>query len=82
MTFFEARGTVPGLTMALRLTLEDCADDSIFSDPTSQASVRIVEQYKKRWLPPGLLQGATTDDRRARTSTGCAAGRPHLVLMS
>ena len=60
-TFFEARGTVPGLTMALRLTLEDCADDSIFSDPTSQASVRIVEQYKKRWLPPGLLQGATTD---------------------
>lgn len=59
-TFFEARGTVPGLLMALRLTLEDCADNSIFTDPTSQTSARIVENYQKRWLPSGLRRSLTT----------------------
>jgi phage tail-like protein len=59
-TFFEARGTVPGLMMALRLTLEDCADQSIFTDPISQSGARLVESYQKRWLPPGLRQKPAT----------------------
>ena len=61
-TFFEARGTVPGLMMALRLTLEDCADQSIFTQPVSQWGVRLVENYQKRWLALGIRQGRL--DRR------------------
>jgi phage tail-like protein len=60
--FFEARGTVPGLLMALRLTLEDCADKSIFSNPTNdRRGVRIVENFSTRVLPLGLLQEPVSD---------------------
>src|SRR2546423_1404165 len=31
--FFEARGTLPGLMMALRLVLEDCAGPGVFITP-------------------------------------------------
>lgn len=54
--FFEARGTTPGIMMALRLALEDCADQSIFSNPISQRGARLVENYQRRWLPAGLRQ--------------------------
>ena len=55
--FFEARGTLPGLTMALRLALEDCADQSIFqSSAFVRTGVRIVEKFSTRRLPIGMLQ--------------------------
>lgn len=60
--FFEARGTVPGLMMALRLTLEECADVGIFTatiDP--RAGLRLVEEFRRRQLPPGLLQDSVVD---------------------
>lgn len=61
-TFFEARGTLPGLMMALRLALEDCADGDIFTLPVSQqAGVRIVESFRQRAFPLGLLQASSSD---------------------
>jgi phage tail-like protein len=55
--FFQARGTLPGLMMALRLTLEDCADESVFTDPVQvNNGPRIVEKFRTRRLPLGLLQ--------------------------
>jgi phage tail-like protein len=60
--FFEARGTLPGLTMALRLTLEDCADESVFAaDPYIRTGLRIVEKFRTRRLPVGLFDDATGD---------------------
>jgi phage tail-like protein len=54
--FFEARGTVPGLLSALRLALEDCADESIFQpDVNVRTGVRIVESFSTRRLPPGMF---------------------------
>jgi phage tail-like protein len=56
-TFFEARGTVPGLAMALRLALEDCVDPGIFTTPvTERMGLRLVEGFQTRQLPSGLLQ--------------------------
>jgi phage tail-like protein len=50
--FFEWRGTVPGLRMALRLALESCADDATFSpDPRRSEGVRIIERFRTRPLP-------------------------------
>jgi phage tail-like protein len=71
--FFEARGTLPGLLMALRLTIEDCADQGIFTDTGDQRTgLRLVEAFRMRRLPPGLLQGAVIDTGlpiKARTAT-------------
>jgi phage tail-like protein len=57
VNFFEARGTLPGLMMALRLMFEVCADSSIFAAQRQQPSgVRIVEGFRQRVLPAGVLQ--------------------------
>ena len=59
--FFEARGTLPGLMMALRLTLEDCADQTIFaSNANVRVGIRIVEGFSTRSLPIGMLQSAAS----------------------
>lgn len=50
--FFEWRGTVPGLRMALRLATEDCADAGTFAlAPRRSEGVRIVERFRSRPLP-------------------------------
>jgi phage tail-like protein len=60
--FFEARGTLPGLMMALRLTLEDCADAGIFINPVqANNGPRIIEKFRTRQLPLGLLQDISTE---------------------
>jgi hypothetical protein len=62
-TFFEARGTVPGLVMALRLMLEDCADQTIFgAQGNTRPGLRIVEGFQARQLPAGLLQDSVTEN--------------------
>lgn len=67
--FFEARGTIPGLLMALRLTLEDCASDSVFDTSAQSVSkaggIRLVEKFRARRVPIGFL-----------TPTASAAGLP------
>jgi phage tail-like protein len=54
--FFAARGTVRGIEMALRLMLEDCVDETIFTDQASKRpmSIRIVERFLTRGAPPAL----------------------------
>jgi phage tail-like protein len=50
--FFEWRGTVPGLMMALRLVLDDCPGDSIFDiRPARSPAIRIVEKFRTRVTP-------------------------------
>jgi phage tail-like protein len=57
MDFFRVRGTVRGLQMALRLVIDDCVDDSLFQDDGTDApaSIRIVEWFRLRDLPPLAL---------------------------
>lgn len=69
MDFFQYRGTRRGLTMALRLALDDCADESIFDPPGSPTTtsnvaaraqeIRIVEKYLTR-ATPGVVVGDTS----------------------
>ncbi len=53
--FFQYRGTLRGLRIALRLALDDCADDSIFEPQTSEQKrrdpVRLVEGFQTRLTP-------------------------------
>jgi phage tail-like protein len=59
LQFFQYRGTILGLQMALRLALDDCPDDRIFTATTAQRQatgpIRIVEQYRTRQTPGVVL---------------------------
>jgi phage tail-like protein len=57
MTFFQARGTMRGLAMALRLALDDQPDESIFdcTCDVSRQPIRIVERFRARGLSPAAL---------------------------
>jgi phage tail-like protein len=62
--FFAARGTIRGLQLALRLTLDDCVDDTLFTDGSNKArgsaGVRIVEKFRTRRTPRALVGDVTT----------------------
>ena len=67
MDFFQYRGTICGLQMALRLALEDCPsgpDEAIFTDcavkQSRPNSIRIVEKYLTR-RTPGVVFGDPSD---------------------
>ncbi|HEX6465318.1 MAG TPA: phage tail protein, partial [Vicinamibacterales bacterium] len=61
--FFEWRGTVPGLRIALRLATESCADDSTFSlDPRPTEGIRIIERFRTRPLPGVVFIGVNEAD--------------------
>lgn len=53
--FFQYRGTLRGLRIALRLVLDNCADESIFEPQTSEQKrrdpIRIVERFQTRRTP-------------------------------
>jgi phage tail-like protein len=53
--FFQYRGTLRGLRIALRLALDNCADESIFEPQTTEQkrrdSIRIVERFQTRRTP-------------------------------
>jgi phage tail-like protein len=64
MEFFAARGTVRGLQLALRLTLDECVDDRLFLPPgraaRSSMPLRIIEKFRARRTPRALLGDAET----------------------
>ncbi len=82
MDFFQYRGTMRGLGMALRLVLESCAGEDIF-DPDAKprpGGIRLVEQFRTRRTPgvvlgdPGVANGIplTLQSTRWLPSQGAA----------
>jgi phage tail-like protein len=64
MEFFQYRGTIRGLQMALRWALDECVDAGIFSDrpalPRRPSAIRIVERFRTR-RTPGVVLGDPTE---------------------
>ena len=52
MAFFQYRGTIAGLQMVLRLALDECVDETLFTDLSTQgqrtSTIRIIEKYRTR----------------------------------
>lgn len=67
MDFFQYRGTARGLRMALRLALEKCPSERIFTDPddATSSTVRIVERFRAR-SAPGVFSGDATEGAGVR----------------
>src|SRR5256885_236761 len=59
MEFFQYRGTIRGLTMALHLALDPCADEAIFTAVKPREAIRIVEKYRTRKMPAAALGDPT-----------------------
>lgn len=78
MDFFQYRGTIRGLTMALHLALDKCADESIFSQTRAgerPEEIRIVERYRTRTLP-GVIFGDPSQATGVRAVNVTASWRP------
>jgi phage tail-like protein len=64
MKFFQYRGTIHGLKMALHLAFDACADEKIFELPSAcsgrRDSIRIVEKYLTRQIP-GVFFGDASE---------------------
>ncbi len=63
MTFFQYRGTMRGIEMALRLALEDCVTAALFTEEATsprRETVRLIEKFRTR-LTPGILFGDTSE---------------------
>jgi phage tail-like protein len=62
MDFFQYRGTIRGLQIALRLALDECANEDLFAEQ-SQAKgtspIRIIEEFRKRRTPAVVLGDPT-----------------------
>jgi phage tail-like protein len=78
MDFFQYRGTIRGLTMALHLALDQCADESIFDQSEAARRlepIRIVERYRSRTLP-GVIFGDPTESTGLRAVSTGTSWRP------
>ena len=78
MDFFQYRGTIRGLTMALHLALDSCADETIFADSTDKGrreEIRIVEKYLTR-RTPAVVFGDPTGSSGPRTVTVAPSWEP------
>ena len=61
MDFFQYRGTIRGLTIALHLALDPCADETIFTGGKrrEREEIRIIEKYLTRKMPAVALGDPT-----------------------
>jgi phage tail-like protein len=78
MDFFQYRGTIRGVTMALHLALDKCADEGIFDQSEAakrKEQIRIVERYRTRTLP-GVIFGDPTEATGLRTVKVGTSWRP------
>ena len=77
--FFQYRGTIRGLTMALHLALDDCADENIFNQSValqiSVEPIRIVERYLTRTLP-GVIFGDPSEATGPRAGVLTSSWQP------
>ncbi len=83
MDFFQYRGTMRGLTMALHLALDPCADEKIFaSSPNAERreQIRIIEKYLTRKRSPVTLgdPSAGVGVQTASTTWSPSQGRASL----
>jgi phage tail-like protein len=81
MFFFQYRGTLLGLEMALSLALDECVDDSVFTEqPQARRlrlrGVRIIEKFRARPVSRPLAETVVTTGPRLLTS---AAARTPLA---
>jgi phage tail-like protein len=59
--FFQTRGTLNGLVRMIRMSLDQCADESLFDPADAEHfSVRIIEHYLLRG-EPGVVLGDPSD---------------------
>jgi phage tail-like protein len=65
LLFFQYRGTIRGLQWALRLALDECADETIFTDeqPSRTSRIRVVEKFLKR-RAPAIVFGDPTEQQQ------------------
>jgi len=78
MEFFQYRGTIRGLTTALHLALDPCADETIFTTGSCcqrREAIRIIEKYLMRRMPAVAL-GDPTEATGLRTVAVTAAWQP------
>jgi phage tail-like protein len=72
MLFFQQRGTLNGLLIALQLALDTCFDERIFTTPPARreyaSGIRIVEQFRAR-RTPGVVLGDPTEPSAVRVSS-------------
>ncbi len=69
MIFFQYRGTIRGIKMALRLALDDCADPQIFDLSSEDERIRVIERFRTRQTA-GVFVGDATDPGGLIASTG------------
>jgi phage tail-like protein len=76
MRLFQMRGTIRGLQTALRLSLEECVDESLFDEskaaaPSRAGGIRIIEKFRTRHTPAVVLGDPTSGEGpRFITSSG------------
>ena len=75
MDFFQFRGTIRGLTIALHLALDTCADETIFTGAKEREEFRIIEKYLTRKVPAVAL-GDPTEATGLRTVAVTSAWLP------
>ena len=82
MQMFEQRGTAPGVVLALRLALDTCPDESLFSSNGADAparaagfAIRLVERFRTR-TAPGVTLGDPSDVLGPGSTTSSSAWVP------